>query len=168
MCTKEELLGDFACIFLLSPSTRRVWIEIKKTVVGHDPLIVTLHTEGVDWNLQGGDTRGGSHVTLHTEGVDWNLVHRKELVDQICHPPHGGCGLKFWCWFRWYATGYVTLHTEGVDWNPCHLSIIRWIICHPPHGGCGLKFLVVTLPAYLCHVTLHTEGVDWNHISWLL
>ena len=65
----------------LSPSTRRVWIEIEVAQEIFDRINkVTLHTEGVDWNLQGGDTRGGSHtVTLHTEGVDWNSLQHKHL-----------------------------------------------------------------------------------------
>ena len=38
------------CCFLLSPSTRRVWIEIDQLSPHLQPVPVTLHTEGVDRN----------------------------------------------------------------------------------------------------------------------
>ena len=56
-----------------------------------------------------------------------------------CHPPHGGCGLKFVSfglskssqkssstrrmWIEIYATSLDKARVDG----------------HPPHGGCGLK-----------------------------
>ena len=47
-------------------------------------------------------------------------IEIKKLGDILggsdCHPPHGGCGLK-------YKDEKIT--TENVG--------------HPPHGGCGLK-----------------------------
>ena len=63
------LLLQYSCI-LRSPSTRRVWIEMRLWV----------------WRA------GRSGVTLHTEGVDRNWLSL-DTVDPDCgHPPHGGCG----------------------------------------------------------------------------
>ena len=40
---------------LMSPSTRRVWIEIITLSTGLKNCLVTLHTEGVDRNTATGD-----------------------------------------------------------------------------------------------------------------
>ena len=54
----------------MSPSTRRVWIEIPGE-------ISTPHKK---------------HVTLHTEGVDRNSIAYTYCFPHFGHPPHGGCG----------------------------------------------------------------------------
>ena len=124
----------------MSPSTRRVWIEIFDFYTYLQFLHVTLHTEGVDWN---------GEIQIRTEHFS-------------SHPPHGGCGLKFsllippiFCelspstrrvWIEILKISAsklgidVTLHTEGVDWNRIVTKPEVQAYCHPPHGGCGLKF----------------------------
>ena len=75
-----------------SPSTRRVWIEIIILLIGLKNCLVTLHTEGVDRNPAYTSTSISARVTLHTEGVDRN--EEQPTVEQLTerHPPHGGCG----------------------------------------------------------------------------
>ena len=128
---------------------------------------------------------GSSIVTLFTEGVDWNRRIIIRIFDIISHPLHRGCGLKFECligngdslitspssqrvWieitFRLNncIIAYVTLFTEGVDWNTNWNGTPKTSWSHPLHRGCGLKFygdVIITMRDY---VTLFTEGVDWN------
>ena len=103
--------------------------------------LVTLHTEGVDWNLAFVCFNFWNvKVTLHTEGVDWNHWNFYIEAKIFCHPPHGGCGLKYALTSEWH-------------WNS---------VGHPPHGGCGLKSWFCRCRQLSVLVTLHTEGVDWN------
>ena len=90
-----ELLNDPALV-QLSPSTRRVWIEIPCTQI--KPLLgcVALHPEGVDRNLNSNVPQGKYYaVALHPEGVDRNRVGQKSVCDKPM----------------------VALHPEGVDRN---------------------------------------------------
>ena len=128
-----------------SPSARRVWIEI----------------------LFRGGRLGIWAVTLRKEGVDWNVPAVPRPFGISCHPPQGGCGLKYHRKRRWYIPR-----------------------CHPPQGGCGLKYYgcVVAIIAYKSpsarrvwieialrlwvwypqQVTLRKEGVDWNNCPELI
>ena len=75
-----------------------MWIEINGNQSIAGTLTVTLHTEGVDWNINYSPAVNAFvlTVTLHTEGVDWNYA--KDIAKK---------------------QKAVTLHTEGVDWNLC-------------------------------------------------
>ena len=61
---------------VLSPSTRRAWIEIVLHAMGvPDLYIVALHPEGVDRNaVFGSRYELWDGVALHPEGVDRNLL----------------------------------------------------------------------------------------------
>ena len=150
-----------------------MWIEIRSLRLISAIQTVTLHTEGVDWNIFCFFIHLLSQsVTLHTEGVDWNQFVAVARSTFAGHPPHGGCGLKYInrdlriclqmspstrrVWIEmglWpYVRGrlVVTLHTEGVDWNVILKQKKKKAISHPPHGGCGLKSLnsaMYVLPA---------------------
>ena len=58
------------------------------------------------------------------------------IVD--CHPPCGGCGLKY---------DYVIIKCTNY-------------ISHPPCGGCGLKSMEIAILGGEKKVTLRVEGVD--------
>ena len=45
-------------LFLLSPSSRRAWIEIKSTHYQSEPIQVALLTEGVDRNTKSFEEHG--------------------------------------------------------------------------------------------------------------
>ena len=124
--------------------------------------IVTLHTEGVDWNISlccryiwsmpSPSTRRVwieiwqnaliitiTIVTLHTEGVDWNFKNKDYFVETKRSPSTRRVWIEIILNAVLSNTKTVTLHTEGVDWN--NLKSVSW---------------------YASVVTLHTEGVDWN------
>ena len=64
-------------LFLLSPSSRRAWIEILVWSLTFHVLCVALLAEGVDRNkIQLPHTRYGSRVALLAEGVDRNARKR--------------------------------------------------------------------------------------------
>ena len=77
----------------MSPSTRRVWIEIGEFGIIGLPGTVTLHTEGVDRNAASGTVTPLAAMSPSTRRV-WIEIRqaggRWWLV--ACHPPHGGCG----------------------------------------------------------------------------
>ena len=58
---------------------------------------------------------GAVGVTLRVEGVDeiLNISLLKFGID--CHPPCGGCGLKWWWLICYKLPTVVTLRVEGVD-----------------------------------------------------
>ena len=59
-------------LFLLSPSSRRAWIEICSHRHGRQHRHVALLAEGVDRNLDALLVVRGIHVALLAEGVDRN------------------------------------------------------------------------------------------------
>ena len=59
-------------LFLLSPSSRRAWIEIGLLVLPLVGWLVALLAEGVDRNARGGARGPPPAVALLAEGVDRN------------------------------------------------------------------------------------------------
>ena len=81
---------------ILSPSTRRAWIEIAIVPFVLSMRFVALHPEGVDRNPLRSPRPPHRHtVALHPEGVDRNASR----LNQVCQ------NVK------------VALHPEGVDRN---------------------------------------------------
>ena len=79
----------------MSPSARKVWIEIAITVDANDAKGVTFREEGVDWNLNiDAMILDELSVTFREEGVDWNSIKG--------------------AYSSWKS---VTFREEGVDWN---------------------------------------------------
>ena len=82
----------FFSLFLLSPSSRRAWIEMCicfKDVLQGD---VALLAEGVDRNWISYGIKSENQVALLAEGVDRNVDGRQELVTSVSRPPRGGRG----------------------------------------------------------------------------
>ena len=79
--------------FLMSPSSRRVWIEILQSVIKTTIQCVALLTEGVDRNR---DTSLNSfahrEVALLAEGVDRNGYQEAWADYRMSRPPRGGRG----------------------------------------------------------------------------
>ena len=100
-----------------SPSARKVWIEMERSVEWGQATAVTFRKEGVDWNL----------CVCHAE------------TPLFCHLPQGRCGLKYKVWLQHLVNSLspsarkvwieiathpksenavkVTFRKEGVDWN---------------------------------------------------
>ena len=101
-------------LFLLSPSSRRAWIEILSVLFSAIMSSVALLAEGVDRNScrPGSDPAKRSpssrrawieivklyhmalsaFVALLAEGVDRNLLAMMVMVPSLCRPPRGGRG----------------------------------------------------------------------------
>ena len=102
-------------IKLLSPSTRRAWIEIHVRPPERCCKSVALHPEGVDRNCDGFAKHSFSMpVALHPEGVDRNA----SLVIR-------------------YIRNQVALHPEGVDRNISEVIEPQIREGRPPPGGRG-------------------------------
>ena len=57
----------------MSPSARKVWIEIRKFPQSFHQIQVTFREEGVDWNVPlEASNISFCEVTFREEGVDWN------------------------------------------------------------------------------------------------
>ena len=69
---KIEILS----LFLLSPSSRRAWIEIEFGSSNNYAESVALLAEGVDRNLWFWGMKNADEVALLAEGVDRNLQNR--------------------------------------------------------------------------------------------
>ena len=75
-----------------SPSSRRAWIEIVKSVLNTVSLIVALLAEGVDRNSSHKAVDVDGYVALLAEGVDRNIA-RSFLPSYLRgRPPRGGRG----------------------------------------------------------------------------
>ena len=102
-------------LFLLSPSSRRAWIEITKGAQQQQTTCVALLAEGVDRNDFLLDIDGCSFlVALLAEGVDRNVYQ------------------SLYC-----CTSCVALLAEGVDRNSSLLLIFPDFVSRPPRGGRG-------------------------------
>ena len=84
----------------MSPSARKVWIEMYMLVRSRWKNGVTFRKEGVDWNNTVTCLGLTDIVTFRKEGVDWNH-HCAGASDRY----------------------YVTFRKEGVDWNGIILAI---------------------------------------------
>ena len=130
-------------------------------------LRVSLHTEGVDWNILKKANFFIALVSLHTEGVDWNKSSYIKDVEAERLPPHGGSGLK------WLI---IILLNSNRSLPPHGGSGLKYISGRPivyesslpPHGGSGLKLLQGHEVQSRRTVSLHTEGVDWNGAKKIL
>ena len=122
-----------------SPSSRRAWIEIRKTRKRASQPSVALLAEGVDRNRPARGSKSPPKVALLAEGVDRNLEVRLFWVFELGSPS----SRRAWIEMIW-ATSLmcqkrVALLAEGVDRNGR--------IVAPAHG---------------CFVALLAEGVDRN------
>ena len=79
---------------MTSPSTRRAWIEIDRSMPFEKIFTVALHPEGVDRNWYISKLMPlCAIVALHPEGVDRNLKNLDlEDKDAKSRPPPGGRG----------------------------------------------------------------------------
>ena len=80
-------------LFLLSPSSRRAWIEISTALAGKADKTVALLTEGVDRN----SSLSPIIVILFSSPSSrraWIEIMRKcpAIRHRCCRPPHGGRG----------------------------------------------------------------------------
>ena len=123
----------------LSPSVRKVWIEMISSSDTWKNSFVTFRKEGVDWNYRIGERRGANQVTFRKEGVDWNKIMSRSKYDSLSHLPQGRCGLK--CWDGIWCAKDLGHLPQG----RCGLKFLRawnkneWQR-HLPQGRCGLKF----------------------------
>ena len=101
-----------------SPSTRRVWIEISM----------------IKSDLLAGLSPSTRRVWIEI------LSQYASNISSTCHPPHGGCGLKWLCSIK--NTIFIPGHPPhgGCGLKSLCLALPTVSTCHPPHGGCGLKF----------------------------
>ena len=84
--------GDAGPFSGQSPSSRRAWIEIVKSVLNTVSLIVALLAEGVDRNSSHKAVDVDGYVALLAEGVDRNIA-RSFLPSYLRgRPPRGGRG----------------------------------------------------------------------------
>ena len=76
-----------------SPSTRRVWIEIARLALFQRAVVPSPSTRRVWIEIVSARRfSAGCPVTLHTEGVDRNHKVVSDFLAELRHPPHGGCG----------------------------------------------------------------------------
>ena len=79
-------------VWQLSPSSRRAWIEIKKTKNPPPLCLVALLAEGVDRNISRSANAARFVVALLAEGVDRNHLCRRSAPGGGRRPPRGGRG----------------------------------------------------------------------------
>ena len=158
---KSEMQTQLMKESIMSPSTRRVWIEIKylgkpsQPEPSHPPLggcgLKCFQAVNLGFELLSPSTRRvwieipifldfGQFIfkSPSTRRV-WIEIGIINGIGGIAggHPPLGGCGLKY---------------------PRCKDSTSTY--CHPPLGGCGLKSTADVQEVVRCKVTLHSEGVD--------
>ena len=123
---------------MLSPSTRRAWIEIFSRVIRAGQHVVALHPEGVDRNRVGEKTTIETlNVALHPEGVDRNSSYAasRASINVALHPEGVDRNLKQIINVK--AVPAVALHPEGVDRNFTVAENEKTPGCRPPPGGRG-------------------------------
>ena len=102
---------------MLSPSSRRAWIEIfciRPSTLGTQ---VALLAEGVDRNLSGVETTGVSCVALLAEGVDRNCKMLALVVQPVRSPSSRRAWIEISIFRLQQSPSGVALLAEGVDRN---------------------------------------------------
>ena len=169
----------------MSPSAKKVWIEIHIASVMTCPVCVTFCKEGVDWNRIALATFPDLEVTFCKEGVDWNHWCRCQIWNRFGHLLQRRCGLKLstteWNTGQWKSPSAkkvwieisLTLYRSHV-WVASPSAKKVWIeIWFPPHNcclntrhllqrRCGLKWQQCGRKYPGNWVTFCKEGVDWN------
>ena len=129
---KIEILS----LFLLSPSSRRAWIEIFYCVLLPQLRQVALLAEGVDRNENATASANGKVVALLAEGVDRNkkLSHKGENK-RVALLAEGVDRNRFA--EEDERRELVALLAEGVDRNNPGFRQASHAIRRPPRGGRG-------------------------------
>ena len=105
-------------LFLLSPSSRRAWIEIRICIMMRIACLVALLAEGVDRNVLHCSAKAVfSYVALLAEGVDRNVKMTKTLVQLYVSPSSRRAWIEISPSTQEADTAYVALLAEGVDRN---------------------------------------------------
>ena len=102
-------------LFLLSPSSRRAWIEITPEPISRNRSMVALLAEGVDRNTIT-EVQGSYGRLSPSSRRAWIEIDRSASD-------------------LWRCT--VALLAEGVDRNGAIASSMRGAACRPPRGGRG-------------------------------
>ena len=116
-CGLKFAVASKNILLLPSPSTRRVWIEIKSSSAalcsissGHPPHggCGLKWVKLAFWSI--------FILSPSTRRVWIEITAKSKTCRAVRrHPPHGGCGLKFQNPNACLVGHEVTLHTEGVD-----------------------------------------------------
>ena len=123
-----------------SPSSQRVWIEIYRCIILFVEVIVALFTEGVDWN--------------------WSYFFGFASIS--CRPLHRGCGLK------WGVPDLLQRQRLSPSSQRVWIEIMTvWhsllvITTSPSSQRVWIEMAYVIQSGELYVVALFTEGVDWN------
>ena len=133
----HQLLKQVAAV---SPSARKVWIEITPEVANTDnttsPSARKVWIEIIIEECYDFDSIG--HLPRGRCGLKF-FRNRNEKETEKSHLPRGRCGLKSSHGFSLHKPLGVTFREEGVDWN-----------------------YKVVIDKQLYKVTFREEGVDWN------
>ena len=171
-------------LFLLSPSSRRAWIEIRGSACGAPsfaspssrrawieifflrgklpPIRVALLAEGVDRNAIADDDGEWEKVALLAEGVDRNhqKIQGQDTVRTVALLAEGvdrnsSGGLSI-------GVNTVALLAEGVDRNTYGILSGTWMIWSPSSRRAWIEIKMVDESTILPQVALLAEGVDRN------
>ena len=123
-----------------SPSSRRAWIEICRSMEHGPTLGVALLAEGVDRNLLGFSSFSSSLVALLAEGVDRNQLFFDQLHDGL----------------------HVALLAEGVDRNEILVSASVTLLPSPSSRRAWIEIASASYMTRPPSVALLAEGVDRN------
>ena len=124
-------------LFLLSPSSRRAWIEIAKPTKTILRRWVALLAEGVDRNNQLKQTGLTMQVALLAEGVDRNTNTAKTTKKINVSPSSRRAWIEIFCGDLRGKLPPVALHAEGVDRNVVPHFLAPDMRSRPPRGGRG-------------------------------
>ena len=105
-------------VLLLSPSTRRAWIEILYPSMMHSDSGVALHPEGVDRNHFRGSCFGGCKLSPSTRRA-WIEIEAQDNAIMIykASPSTRRAWIEITPRACTAGTPTVALHPEGVDRN---------------------------------------------------
>ena len=122
---------------VLSPSSRRAWIEIEISVIVSLICQVALLAEGVDRNRYRNEENTGGTVALLAEGVDRNIFsgYYRDAVFVVALLAEG-VDRNFTA-LSSFPGRVVALLAEGVDRNTKSFEEHGYVIGRPPRGGRG-------------------------------
>ena len=167
-----------------SPSMRREWIEIpdRRYSLHNADSLPPCGGSGLKWFHR--SFRRFLNVSLHAEGVDWNICPDTYEDDDSSLPPCGGSGLKcllniqnilrLLCLPPCGGSGLKFLYCLPVDFFYMSPSMRReWIEIHmlwnlrrndtsPSMRREWIEIYLDSLSVGTISVSLHAEGVDWN------
>ena len=152
-----------SCWLRLSPSARKVWIEITLPLISLICPPCHLPQGRCGLKLVWNDAKRIIHlVTFRKEGVDWNHITSNQSHMSSLSPSARKVWIEIgleWCQAH-HTSGHLPQGRCGLKLSQIHTGIE--LIASPSARKVWIEIVRLLSSTLIAYVTFRKEGVDWN------